>query len=355
MHTDIPSFDPALAARLQAAVDSKTKPLGALGRLESLAVQIGLIQGTEAPVLARPAMVVFAADHGVAQSGVSAYPQAVTAQMVLNFIAGGAAVNVFCRQHGFALEIVNAGVATPLWSLNVSGLIDAPIGAGTRNFAHEPAMTPAQRDRAMALGAQRAAAHAELGTNVIALGEMGIGNTASAACLMARLCDLPVAQCVGRGTGLDDAGLAHKRTVLENALATHRDIRAPLDVLACFGGFEIAAMAGAMLEAARRRMVILVDGFIASAAALVATRIAPEVLRFCVFAHLSDEQGHRTLLAALGAEPLLQLSMRLGEGSGAALAYPLVVSAVAFLREMATFASAGVSEQSAPPALDPAA
>ncbi|WP_196385452.1 nicotinate-nucleotide--dimethylbenzimidazole phosphoribosyltransferase, partial [Ralstonia solanacearum] len=175
------------------------------------------------------------------------------------------------------------------------------------------------------------------------------------ACLRARLCALPVAQCVGRGTGLDDAGLAHKRTVLENALVTHRDVRAPLDVLACFGGFEIAAMAGAMLEAARRRMVILVDGFIASAAVLVATRIAPEVLGFCVFAHLSDEQGHRTLLAALGAEPLLQLSMRLGEGSGAALAYPLVASAVAFLREMATFASAGVSEQSAPPALDPAA
>ncbi|MHA6908982.1 nicotinate-nucleotide--dimethylbenzimidazole phosphoribosyltransferase [Ralstonia pseudosolanacearum] len=354
MHTDIPSFDPALAARLRAAVDSKTKPLGALGRLESLAVQIGLIQGTEAPALIRPAMVVFAADHGVAQAGVSAYPQAVTAQMVLNFIAGGAAVNVFCRQHGFALEIVNAGVAMPLWSLGVPGLIDAPIGAGTRNFAREPAMTAAERDRAMALGAQRVAAHAELGSNVIALGEMGIGNTASAACLMARLCDLPLAQCVGRGAGLDDAGLAHKCAVLEAALAAHADARAPLDALACFGGFEIAAMAGAMLEAARRRMVILVDGFIASAAALVATRVAPEVQRFCVFAHLSDEHGHRALLAALGAEPLLQLSMRLGEGSGAVLAYPLVVSAVAFLREMATFASAGVSEQ-APPALDPAA
>lgn len=218
MHTDISSFDPALAARLRAAVDSKTKPLGALGRLESLAVQIGLIQDTEAPVLIRPAMVVFAADHGVAQAGVSAYPQAVTAQMVLNFIAGGAAVNVFCRQHGFALEIVNAGVAMPLWSLGVPGLIDAPIGAGTRNFAHEPAMTAAERDRAMALGAQRVAAHAELGSNVIALGEMGIGNTASAACLMARLCDLPLAQCVGRGAGLDDAGLARKCAVLELSL-----------------------------------------------------------------------------------------------------------------------------------------
>jgi len=345
----IPPFDDALHARLQAAVDSKTKPLGALGRLESLAVQIGLIQNTEAPQLTRPAMVVFAADHGIAHAGVSAYPQAVTAQMVLNFIAGGAAVNVFCRQHGFALEVVNAGVAAPLWAAESPGLVDAPIGPGTRNFADaQPAMSADERDRAMALGAQRVAYHAALGTNVIALGEMGIANTASAACLMARLADLPVAQCVGRGTGLDDAGLAHKRAVLEAAMATHADVRDPLDVLACFGGFEVAAMTGAVIEAAQRRMVILVDGFIATAAVLVAARVAPDVLRYCVFAHVSDERGHRALLERLDARPLLSLSLRLGEGSGAVLAYPLVVSAVTFLREMATFASAGVSERSEP-------
>ena len=342
----IPPFDDALHARLQAAVDSKTKPLGALGRLESLAVQIGLIQNTEAPALIRPAMVVFAADHGIAHSGVSAYPQAVTAQMVLNFIAGGAAVNVFCRQHGFALEVVNAGVAAPLWAVDTPGLVDAPVGPGTRNFAEQPAMTADERGRAMALGAQRVAHHAALGTNVIALGEMGIANTASAACLMARLADLPVAQCVGRGTGLDDAGVAHKRAVLEAAMAKHADVRDPLDVLACFGGFEVAAMTGAVIEAAQRRMVILVDGFIATAAVLVAGRLAPDVLRYCVFADVSEERGHRALLDALDARPLLSLSLRLGEGSGAVLAYPLVVSAVAFLREMATFASAGVSERS---------
>ncbi|MGL6156914.1 MAG: nicotinate-nucleotide--dimethylbenzimidazole phosphoribosyltransferase, partial [Ralstonia mannitolilytica] len=230
----IPPFDDALRARLQAAVDTKTKPLGALGRLEALAVQIGLIQNTEAPQLIRPAMVVFAADHGIAHAGVSAYPQAVTAQMVLNFVAGGAAVNVFCRQHGFALEVVNAGVAAPLWAGDTPGLVDAPIGPGTRDFAQQPAMTAEERDRAIALGAQRVAHHATLGSNVIALGEMGIANTASAACLMARLCDLPVAQCVGRGTGLDDAGLARKRAVLEAAMARHAQVKAPLDVLACF-------------------------------------------------------------------------------------------------------------------------
>lgn len=341
----IPPFDDALRARLQAAVDSKTKPLGALGRLEALAVQIGLIQNTEAPQLIRPVMVVFAADHGIAHAGVSAYPQAVTAQMVLNFVAGGAAVNVFCRQHGFALEVVNAGVAAPLWAGDTPGLVDAPIGLGTRDFAQQPAMTAEERDRAMALGAQRVAHHAALGSNVIALGEMGIANTASAACLMARLCDLPVAQCVGRGTGLDDAGLARKRAVLEAAMARHAQVKAPLDVLACFGGFEVAAMVGAVLEAAQRRMVILVDGFIATAAVLVAARVAPGVLRYCVFGHVSDERGHRALLEVLDARPLLSLSLRLGEGSGAVLAYPLVVSAVAFLREMATFASAGVSER----------
>jgi nicotinate-nucleotide--dimethylbenzimidazole phosphoribosyltransferase len=341
----IPPFDDALRARLQAAVDSKTKPLGALGRLEALAVQIGLIQNTEAPRLIRPVMVVFAADHGIAHAGVSAYPQAVTAQMVLNFVAGGAAVNVFCRQHGFALEVVNAGVAAPLWAGDTPGLVDAPIGLGTRDFAQQPAMTAEERDRAMALGAQRVAHHAALGSNVIALGEMGIANTASAACLMARLCDLPVAQCVGRGTGLDDAGLARKRAVLEAAMARHAQVKAPLDVLACVGGFEVAAMVGAVLEAAQRRMVILVDGFIATAAVLVAARVAPGVLRYCVFGHVSDERGHRALLEVLDARPLLSLSLRLGEGSGAVLAYPLVVSAVAFLREMATFASAGVSER----------
>ena len=342
---EIPPLDAALRPVLQAAIDDKTKPLGALGRLEALALRLGLIQGSARPVLRRPTVIVFAADHGVADAGVSAYPAEVTAQMVQNFLAGGAAINVFSRQHGIALEIVDAGVRVPLPA--APGLVNCRIADGTRNFANEPAMTPEQAAAAMTAGMARVLRHAQQGCNVIGFGEMGIANTSAAACLMQRLTGLPLEDCIGRGTGLDDAGLARKREVLAGALARHAQAQAPLEVLATFGGFEIAMMAGAFLAAAASRMVILVDGFIATAALLVAQRLDPNVLQYCVFTHCSHERGHRALLAQFDAAPLLALDLRLGEGTGCALAWPLLASAAAFLNEMATFSGAGVSTASA--------
>jgi nicotinate-nucleotide--dimethylbenzimidazole phosphoribosyltransferase len=265
--------------------------------------------------------------------------------MVANFLAGGAAVNALSRVAGIELEVVNAGIATPL--LRTDGLVDIPVGPGTRNFAHEPAMTHEQALAAMQAGAARVRHHAALGSNVIGFGEMGIANTSAAACLMSRICGVPIGECVGRGTGLDDAGLAKKRSVLAAALAHHDASTAPLDVLATFGGFEIAMMAGAYLAAAQARMTILVDGFIASSALLIADAIAPDVREYCVFAHASNEAGHRRMLDYFGAQPLLSLDMRLGEGTGAALAVPLLRAACAFINEMASFESAGVANREA--------
>jgi nicotinate-nucleotide--dimethylbenzimidazole phosphoribosyltransferase len=338
---DIQAPDMMLAAAIQAKIDQKTKPLGALGRLESLALQIGLIQNSLSPRLSKPVVMVFAGDHGVVESGVSPYPQAVTRQMVLNFLAGGAAVNVFARQHGMRVRVVDAGV-NHVFDPH-PGLVDAKIAMGTRNFALEAAMTPHQCELALAHGAKLAAEEAAAGSNVVAFGEMGIGNTSSAAALMALLCRLPVRVCAGRGTGLDDEGLQRKISVIEDALACHQGGDSPLEVLAAFGGFEIAMMAGAMLAAAERKALILVDGFIATSALLVAARLAPEILNYCVFSHCSDEAGHALLLEQLGAEPLLRLGMRLGEGTGAVMAYPLLQAAVNFLEEMASFESAQVS------------
>ncbi|QGZ60867.1 nicotinate-nucleotide--dimethylbenzimidazole phosphoribosyltransferase [Paraburkholderia acidisoli] len=344
--SDLFTVDPldlALRDTLQHLIDTKTKPPGSLGRLEALALQLGLIQrGTQVRV-ERPVMIVFAGDHGIAAEGVSPYPQAVTAQMVANFLAGGAAINAFSGVAGLTLEIVNAGVATPLPPSNA--LVDVPVARGTRNFARERAMTRDEALAALEAGAARVRHHAALGTNVIGFGEMGIANTSAAACLMSRLCDVPIDECVGRGTGLDDAGLAKKRAVLAAALALHADAREPLDVLAAFGGFEIAMMAGAFLQAARSRMTILVDGFIATSALLVAHALAPNVREYCVFAHASNEAGHRRMLEYFGARELLALDLRLGEGTGAALAVPLLRAAAAFVNEMASFEQAGVDDR----------
>lgn len=341
----IAPLDDTLRKRLQHVIDHKTKPPGSLGQLEAVALQIGLIQRTERPVVQRPVTIVFAGDHGIAAEGVSPYPQAVTAQMVANFLAGGAAINAFSGVAQSTLEIVDAGVASPLPLSD--RLVSLPVARGTRNFAAEPAMTRDEAMTALAAGAARVRLHASLGTNVIGFGEMGIANTSSAACLMSRLLDVPIDACVGRGTGLDDQGLAHKRAVLGRALVKHSHAVAPLDVLATFGGFEIAMMTGAYLAAASERMTILVDGFIATAALLVAERIAPGVRDYCVFSHTSHEAGHRRMLEHFGAKPLLALDLRLGEGTGAALALPLVRAAAAFLSEMASFESAGVDNRDA--------
>ncbi|MRV76792.1 nicotinate-nucleotide--dimethylbenzimidazole phosphoribosyltransferase [Duganella sp. FT92W] len=331
-----------LSAALDRAINNKTKPLGSLGMLESLAKQIGLIQNTAAPSIQDPAILVFAGDHGVVAEGVSAYPQDVTWQMVENFLAQGAAINVFAKQNGIALHVVDAGVNHDFGPRD--GLLDRKVAPGTRNFANDPAMTAAQCAAALEHGMALAA---DLPGNVVGFGEMGIGNTTAAAALMHKLTGLPVAQCVGAGTGLSSEGVLHKQRVIEAAVEHHAAINEPLDVLATFGGLEIAMMAGAMLKAAERHKVLLIDGFIVTSALLVAAKIQPAILDYCVFAHCSDESGHRRMLDHLHARPLLQLGLRLGEGTGGALALPLLHAAVNFVGQMATFESAQVSEKSA--------
>ena len=333
--------NPTLAAQLDNAINNKTKPLGSLGTLERLAKQLGLIQGRVDVSIERPAILVFAGDHGVVAEGVSAYPQDVTWQMVENFLADGAAINVFARQNGCALHVIDAGVNHDFGTR--PGLIDRKVARGTRNFAVEPAMTAQQCATAMEHGA---ALVSDLPGNVVGFGEMGIANTTAAAALMHKLTGIPAADCVGAGTGLSHEGILRKQHVIESAAAKHVDVTNPLDVLATLGGFEIAMMTGAMLKAAQLRKVLLIDGFIVTGALLVAARIAPAILDYCVFAHCSDENGHRRMLDALDAQALLQLGLRLGEGTGAALALPLLHASANFLNQMATFASASVSEKS---------
>ena len=344
MPFDLPTVpdlaEPALSARLQHRLDNKTKPPGALGRIEALAHRIGLILGTETPQLLQPQLVVFAADHGLAARGTSAYPREVTGQMVHNFLAGGAAVSVLARQHGLALTVVDCGVAQTF--APQPGLVINKVAAGTADALTDPAMSEAQLQVCLASGA---ALVRDLPGNALLLGEMGIGNTSAASLLLARLAGLDVADCSGAGTGLDAEAVSRKIALLRQVLDRHATATEPLPALAALGGFEIASLVGAVLQAASERRVIVVDGFIASAAVLAASALSPAVLQRCVFAHRSGERGHALMLAHLKAEPLLDLGLRLGEGSGAALAWPLLVSACALLREMASFEAAGVSRQ----------
>ena len=330
-------FEAALATK----IDTKTKPLGALGHIETLAAQVARVQGTLSPVMDRCDLTIFAADHGIARAGVSAYPSEVTRQMVLNFASGGAAANVFCSANDVALRVVNAGVLGG--PFDVDGVLDHPIAEGTANSLDGPAMTAEQRDAAIGIG--RALVR-DSDAQALAFGEMGIGNTSAATLIAHFLTGKPVAELTGRGTGLDDSGLQGKRAVLEQAAARCAGLTDPADVLAEFGGFEIAMIVGAMLGAAEAKRVILVDGYIASAAALVAVGIEPSVRDAMVFVHRSAEPGHDAILDAMDARPLLDLGLRLGEGTGAVLAWPLVKSAVAMLNDMASFESAGVSGKS---------
>jgi nicotinate-nucleotide--dimethylbenzimidazole phosphoribosyltransferase len=330
--------DPALAARVQHRIDHKTKPLGALGRIEQLALQLALVQGVETPQLKDPQLVVFAADHGIAAQGVSAYPQAVTAQMVANMLAGGAVVSVLARQHGLALTVVDCGVASTL--APQPGLLTRKVRAGTADSSQSAAMSTAECEAAVHNGHTLLRG---LPGNALLLGEMGIANTSAAALLMSRLTGLPISDCAGLGTGLSAAGLRHKISVLQAVLLRHADAHAPLQVLAAMGGLEIATMTGAVLQAAQERRLIVVDGFITTAAVAVAAALEPRVLQRCVFAHGSAENGHARWLRQLGVQPLLDLGLRLGEGSGAALAWPLLKSAELLLAQMASFDSAGVS------------
>ena len=340
--------DAPLTPRLQHLLDNKTKPLGSLGRLESLALRIGQVLGTEAPALLQPQMLVCAGDHGLAAKGVSAFPSDVTWQMVENFLAGGAAVSVLARQHGLALTVVDCGVAKPIAPRDTAPgapqLLLRKVAPGTADASVGPAMTAEQCAQAITNGIEVVRA---LPGNALLLGEMGIANTSVASLLLARLAGLPLADVTGAGTGLDAAGIERKRAVLQQALDANAEATTPLAALAALGGYEVATLVGAVLQAALERRVIVVDGFITSAAVLVASRLQPAVLQRCVFAHRSGERGHSLMLAQMQAEPLLDLGLRLGEGSGAALAWPLLQSSCAVLAEMASFESAGVATQTA--------
>ncbi|WEK36463.1 MAG: nicotinate-nucleotide--dimethylbenzimidazole phosphoribosyltransferase [Candidatus Pseudobacter hemicellulosilyticus] len=340
----------SLTEKLQQRINAKTKPPGSLGRLEEIALQVGLIQETLTPVITYPHIIVFAGDHGIAKTGlVNPYPQEVTAQMVLNFLQGGAAINVFCRQHGLTLKVVDAGVNFD-WNQTLVNpdFLDMKIGHGTASYLDGPAMTADEVLRAIGAGRQLVDIVAGSGCNCLGFGEMGIGNTSSAALILSAVTGLPVEDCAGRGTGVNDQQLQTKIETLQKVHAFHRLqelSESPLPLLAKVGGYEIAMMTGAYLEAMERHMVIVVDGFITTAALLIARQLNPAVMEYCLFAHTSGEQGHEKMLHWLGVQPLLQLGMRLGEGTGAAMAIPLICSAVNFLNEMASFESAGVSNK----------
>lgn len=336
-HISPPDF--AFAAKLQAELNQKTKPLQSLGRLESLALQIGLVQQTLKPRIDRPSLLVFAADHGIARAGVSPFPQSVTGAMVRNFSSGGAAINVLTRELGWDLHLINAGTLEPTpWP----SVLDRRLGPGTRNMLEEAAMTEEELEKALEAGAGIVRQLKAQACNTVAFGEMGIGNSSSAALLIHCLCDISLPEAVSRGAGCDDAQLQNKKARLEEVLQKHGRITDPFEALRVFGGFELAMMTGAALAAAEQGMLIIVDGLIASAAILVAAQAYPDIKPYLIFGHRSAADGHAALLNHLGVEALLDLNMRLGEGTGAALALPLVRAAAAILSDMATFASAEV-------------
>ncbi len=324
--------------------DTLTKPRGSLGRREELSIQLAGMKADPLPSLEHKAVIVMAADHGVAREGVSVYPSEVTAQMVLNFLRGGAAINVLARQAGARVTVVDIGVAVEFEPL--PGLVQRKVMCGTRNLAQGPAMSREEAEQALQVGMDVLEEEAGLGLDIVAAGDMGIGNTTPSSAIAAALTGLPVAQVVGRGTGLDDRELAHKIGVIERALDVNQpNAGDPVDVLHKVGGLEIAGLAGVMIAAASRRIPVVVDGFISTAAAMIAVGLAPDVRGYLIAAHQSVEIGHRAMLNHLQLTPLLDLNMRLGEGTGAALAFHLVEASTRLLREMATFDEAGVSDK----------
>ncbi len=337
---DIARPDQAIRSALIHKIDNLTKPKGSLGRLEEIALQIGLIQQSLTPTLTCPQNILFAADHGIADEGVSLSPKTVTWQQMLNFVRGGAGINFLCRQHRFILKLVDAGVDYDFSPTD--GILDCKVRKGSRNFLYESALTDEELELCLTRGADVIDFCKEEGTNVLSLGEMGIGNTSPSAVWMHLLTDIPLVQCIGAGSGLDKAGICHKYEVLQQAVERYAGDVSPLSVMKYFGGLEMVMTVGAMLQAARHQMLILVDGFIMSACMLAASRLCPAVLDYAIFAHCGDEAGHRLLLDAMGVRPLLQLGLRLGEGTGAVLVYPIVESAVRMINEMDTFAHADI-------------
>jgi nicotinate-nucleotide--dimethylbenzimidazole phosphoribosyltransferase len=337
-------LDETAEGAARARLDSLTKPPGSLGRLEEIVARYAACRGDGAARMGLGSLLVFVADHGVAEAGVSAFPQAVTAEMLRNIGAGGAAISVLARRFCYDLRVTDVGVAIDTSSTPFAGVTYARVGAGTRNFLAGPAMTRGQARDALEIGIQDARSAAAAGATLIGIGEMGIANSTSAAAILALTTGLAPAALVGRGTGVDDTGLQRKLAVVEAAISRHRAAGGNgVELLVAVGGFELAAMAGACLGAAAVRAPVVIDGFIATAAAAAAIRIAPQVRDYMLFSHRSAEGGHALALAALDAAPLLDLGMRLGEGTGAALAMNLVESALALFHQMATFASAGVS------------
>lgn len=339
-------LDEAAMAAARERQQQLTKPAGSLGQLEALAIQLAGLQGRERPSLEHVAISLFAGDHGVVDEGVSAYPQAVTGQMLRNFVGGGAAISVLARQLHATLEVVDLGTVDP--TLALPGVRHEHLGPGTANFAQQPALTEAQLQAALQVGRDSALRGAAQGAQLFIGGEMGIGNTTAAAALASVLLGCPPATLSGPGTGLDSAGVQHKAHVIERALALHRlAADEPLRALGCVGGFELAALVGAYLACAQAGVAVLVDGFICTVAALVAVRLNPQCRAWLLFAHQGAEPGHQAVLGALQAEPLLALGLRLGEGSGAALAVPLLRLACALHGQMATFAEAAVADRPA--------
>ena len=334
--------DAAIKSALIDKIDNLAKPQGSLGTLEKIALQIGLIQQRLSPSLCHPVNVIYASDHGIADEGVSKSPKEVTRQVIHNFLNGGAGVCFLARQHGFELKIVDSGVDFDFPS--IPQLIDRKVRKGTRNFLHEAAMTVEEMEEAIRLGADIVTDCHKEGCNVISFGEMGIGNTAASSMWMACLTDIPLIDCVGAGSGLDNEGIRHKYNVLKRSLDNYTGDKSPLDVIRYFGGYEMVMAVGGMLRAAELKMVILVDGFIMTNCVLAASCLYPAMLSYCIFGHCGDEAGHKRVLDALHAEPLLNLGLRLGEGSGSVCAYPIVQSAVRMINEMHSFQNAAVTK-----------
>lgn len=338
----ITPLDETLGERLRQKVDNLSKPRGSLGRLETLAIQLGQILGTMEPYLDHPVNIIFCADHGIVDEGISQSPKDVTWQVVYNMLTGGAGVCYLARQHGVALRIVDVGVDHDFGVRE--GLIDRKVRRGTRSYLHGYAMTEEELERALKVGAEEVDMAYQAGTRLVSFGEMGVTNTAASSVWMSLLAEIPLIDCVGRGSGLDDEGVRHKYEILDEAISHYSGDGSVWDVIRYFGGYEMIAAVGGMLRAAELRMPILVDGFIMTACMLAASRIHPGVQAYAIYGHQGDEAGHARLLAHLGASPLLSLGLRLGEGSGAVCAFPIVESAARMLREMASFAGAGVTK-----------
>lgn len=339
---EIPAPNEQIRPLLEQKINNLTKPKGSLGRLEELALQIGLIQQTLTPQLCHPQNIIFAADHGIVAEGVSVSPKEITWQQIFNFLHGGAGVNFLCRQHGFELKIVDAGVDYDL--PYDRGIINRKVRRGTANFLHEAAMSEEEMERCLEHGAEVVEQCRKEGSNVLSFGEMGIGNTSASSLWMHTLTGIPLADCVGAGSGLNQEGVSHKLHVLQQALDNYRGNGTTVDLMSYFGGLEMVMAVGAMLQAAQRGMVILVDGFIMTNCILAASKLSPEVLKYAIFCHCGDEAGHRLVLDALDAKPILHLGLRLGEGTGAICAYPIIDSAVRMINEMDSFAHASITK-----------